>query len=92
MVFRKNVVVLLSGNYKIATEGHSKTVVYNHLRMYDVKDKNFLFYYKIITASYFKTVLNNRLRTRVLKNNFCSSEVYICRGQVPIDKRELLDG
>ena len=44
--------------------------------MYDVKDKIFLFYYKIVTASYSKTVLNNRLRTRVLKNDFCSSDIF----------------
>ena len=69
----KPVVVLVSCNYNIAIEEHSKTVVYNRLRMCDVKYKSYFIYYKISTTLYSKTVIDNRLRTRVVKNPFCSS-------------------
>jgi len=71
----KPVVVLVSCNYNIATEEHSKTVVYNRLRMCDVKYKSYFIYYKIATALYSKTVIDNRLRTHVVKNPFCSSVI-----------------
>lgn len=80
----KTVIVLVPSNYNIATEGHSKTVAYNRLRMCDVKYKSYFVYYKIITAPYSKTIMDNRLRTHILKNHFCSSDsisyefVFIC--------------
>ena len=69
----KPVVVLVPRNYNIATEGHSKTVVYNRLRMCNVKYKSYSIYYKIATAPYSKTVIDNCLRTHVVENRFCSS-------------------
>ena len=52
---------------------HSKTVIYNRLRMYDVKT-NFCFpNYKISTAPYSKMVLQNCRRWHVVKAMFSSS-------------------
>jgi len=67
-------IVLIYSNYNIATNTHSKTVIYNHLRMYDVKKIFCSPIYKIATAPYSKSVLENRRRWRIVYTSFCSSE------------------
>ena len=69
----KTDVVLIYSNYNIATNTHSKTVIYNHLRMYDVKTNFCFLIYKIATAPYSKSVLENRRKWRVVNSSFCSS-------------------
>ena len=71
----KTGVVLIYGNYNIATSTHSKTVIYNRLRMYDVKTNFSSLIYKIATAQYFKSVLENRRKCRVVNTSFCSSDI-----------------
>ena len=69
----KTGVVLIYGNYNIATSTHSKTVIYNRLRMYDVKTNFCSPNYKIATVPYFKSVLQNRRRWHVVNTLFSSS-------------------
>ena len=66
-------IVLIYSNYNIATNTHSKTVIYNHLRMYDVKTNFCFLIYKIATAPYSKSVLENCRSWRVVNSSFCSS-------------------
>ena len=49
------ILVLIHVNYKIVTKLHSKTVLCNRLRMYDVKKIFYFSNYKIVTTSYSKT-------------------------------------
>lgn len=71
----KTVVVLIHTNYKIATKLHSKTILYNSLRMCDVKNIFYSPNYKIGTTSYSKTFLKNHLRVRIINKRFCSSVI-----------------
>ena len=68
-------VVLIYTNYNIATGTHSKTVIYNRFRMYNVKTNFCSPIYKIATTPYSNWVLNNRRRWRVVNRSLCSSVV-----------------
>jgi len=54
---------------------HSKTVIYNRLRMYDLKTIFYSPNYKNAIAPYSKTVLQNHLRWHVVNTMFSSSEL-----------------